>query len=76
MYIIQNIETKEIELATSLAIVSELTQIPTNKMHHVFSRKKEEFFEYLQYKIHKKKPYVRKITRTKNGNILSTVQSD
>lgn len=60
MYIIQNIETKELELATNLIIVSKITNISRDKMYHSFSRKKETIFEYRQYKIHKKIPFSKK----------------
>lgn len=66
MYIIQNIETKELHLATNLLIVSKLTRISKDKLYHEFSRKKENFFEYLQYKIYKKIPY-----SSKNEEIIT-----
>ena len=56
MYIIQNIITNELEIATSLKSVILFTGIPQNKLHYSFSRKKETFFEYLEYKIYKKQP--------------------
>ena len=60
MYIIQNLITNEFQLATNMLATSELTDIPLNKLHHTFSRKKEKYFEYLQYRIHKKTPITNK----------------
>lgn len=56
MYIIQNQITSELILATNMLAISEITEIPINKLHHTFSRKKENYFEYLEYRVYKKTP--------------------
>lgn len=56
MYIVINLITKEVDLFTTIKTTSKFTNVPINKLTHSFSRKKQTYFEYLEYQIYKRKP--------------------
>lgn len=56
MYILQNIITQRLEIATSLKTIAEHTGIKINSLYHTFSQKKEVFYQQNEWKIYKKTP--------------------